>query len=59
MAKKIVYKCAKCGGTNIQFRAWVAPNENDKFCSYIDDEDAWCDNCEDHVMVDEEEVDVE
>lgn len=44
--------CSCCGGTNVQIMAWVDANTN-KYCSDVntppEDEDTWCDNCEDHT----------
>lgn len=47
-------KCTKCGGTNVQSKAWVKPNENDKFVDYISEEieDSFCDDCDEHVNLD-------
>ena len=47
-------KCSQCGGTNVQSKAWVKPNENDKFVDYISDEieDSYCDDCDKHVNLD-------
>lgn len=45
----MVYRCKKCGSTNIQVRAWVGANDNaiHDWC----DEDGlsnqcWCENCQ-------------
>lgn len=43
MSKK--YCCAKCGGTEIQIRAWVDPNGN-KYIESIDDNECWCLDCD-------------
>ena len=41
--------CAECGGTNIQYQAWIDANTNE-FVSHIDIKDGqWCDDCEEHV----------
>ena len=47
-------KCTQCGGTNVQSKAWVSPNENDKFVDYISEEieDCFCDDCDEHVNLD-------
>lgn len=43
--------CKNCGGTNIQFKAWVDANT----LKFVDDagdndcEDNWCEDCIDHV----------
>jgi len=43
--------CAKCGGTNIETKMWVDPND----CKALDltsdgdPEDNWCRDCEEHT----------
>jgi len=45
--------CNQCGGTNIETRAWVDPNDNSfiSICAdgEMDIDDNWCRDCEDHV----------
>lgn len=45
--------CEKCGGTNIQTKAWVDSNTLQYKDSTGDnyDDDNWCDDCEEHVNV--------
>lgn len=44
--------CDKCGSTNVQIQAWVAPNRNNEFVSDCEDyKSSWCDDCEQHVLV--------
>lgn len=44
--------CSKCGGTNIETKAWVNPN-SEKFTAFIlednNPDDNWCNDCEEHV----------
>ncbi len=42
--------CSECGGTNIQIQAWVDANTNE-YVSDADLDDAWCDDCEEHVDI--------
>lgn len=48
-------RCAECGSKDVQRKAWVYPNENNKvieFCGYNEDsEDNWCDGCEEHTCI--------
>ena len=48
--KKDKLVCSKCGGKNVQIRAWIDANTNkytgDAMC---EDEDTWCEDCEDHT----------
>lgn len=53
------YYCEECGRTNVERKAWVKPNEGNKFVDYSSDDsedgDNWCHNCDDHVdLVDHE-----
>jgi len=44
--------CEECGGTNIQTKAWVDPNGNGDYIDLMegdDDDDNWCDDCQDHL----------
>jgi hypothetical protein len=46
------FRCVQCGSTDVQIRAWIHPNEDDRvsgFCSDGEDEDNWCNNCESHT----------
>jgi hypothetical protein len=47
------YRCANCGSTNLQKTAWVRPNKDNAFVDYFgeenDEEDQWCDDCEEHA----------
>ena len=45
------FYCAECGGTNIQAQAWVDPNTKEfiDFMGMDDEDNCWCDTCEDHT----------
>jgi uncharacterized Zn finger protein len=51
--ENIRFKCANCGSSNIQVRAWVNMNTNE-YVGECDDGEFWCGNCE--VLVNYEEV---
>jgi len=43
------YRCPECGSTDIQMRAWIAPNRGSRYVEDIIDDgadDDWCRNCE-------------
>lgn len=40
--------CTRCGGTNVQVRAWVDANTSE-YISDVGDDYAWCDDCEGEV----------
>lgn len=42
------FKCAECGGFNIQVRAWVNMNTNE-YIKDCDDDEFWCEDCESFV----------
>lgn len=52
---KSVHLCAHCASDNIQFKAWVNPNEEDEIEYFIDDsnpeEDNYCNDCGTHGNV--------
>ena len=43
--------CSECGSKNVQVKAWVYPNENNSYAGDIDDGEAWCENCDEHVSL--------
>jgi hypothetical protein len=46
--------CKKCGSQNVESSAWVAVNNNNRFCDYLGLEDVfnnWCCDCEEHVSL--------
>lgn len=43
---KWVYVCAHCNSDNVQVKAWIKPNENNKYVDEVEgDEIGWCDDC--------------
>lgn len=48
----IEYKCSECGGINIQEEAWVDVNSG-KLKSLQNAGTCWCDDCHDHVKIQE------
>ena len=47
------FKCAECGSSELQVRAWVNMNTNE-YVSECDDGEFWCENCETFVDFQEE-----
>ena len=46
------YTCEKCGGDNVQVKAWVNPNTNEIIETMSDEvEDCWCEDCEEHIEI--------
>lgn len=43
--------CSRCGGSNIETKAWVDANDDTVLsaCSDGETDDNWCRDCEDHV----------
>jgi len=57
MAHKTITICTHCGSDNVQVKAWVKPNENNKFVDYVEgDELGWCDDCQLHSVVNSVEL---
>lgn len=52
--KRKRFVCSECGGANLQVRAWVDINTNE-YVSDCDDDEVWCEDCEDFVTVKEVE----
>lgn len=42
--------CSQCGNIHVQVQAWVDINTNE-YISDVDDDQYWCDECEDMVQV--------
>jgi DNA-directed RNA polymerase subunit RPC12/RpoP len=50
---KTIYVCSECGSSNIEMKAWVNPNTNEIFDTIsTDQEDCWCNDCEEHYALD-------
>jgi hypothetical protein len=57
MAHKTVVVCTHCGSDNVQLKAWVKPNKNNKFVDLVEgDELGWCGDCELHSVIDSVEL---
>ena len=51
--------CSACGSDNVQVKAWVRPNQNNKYVGEADtDQPDFCDDCQQHVYLDTAEVNV-
>lgn len=46
------YRCSVCKGTNVQIQAWVDANTH-KYNSDVPGEDAWCEDCNTSVKLEE------
>ena len=45
------YCCSVCGGTNIQLQAWIDPNSNNKYIEDTEDDECWCEDCQEHTKI--------
>lgn len=45
------YCCSICSGTNIQLQAWIDPNNNNKYIEDTEDDECWCENCQEHTKI--------
>lgn len=45
------YCCSVCGSTNIQLQAWIDPNNNNKYIEGTEDDECWCENCQEHTKI--------
>lgn len=64
MTKEKRYCCKKCGSQDVEVRAWIKPNENNKFSTYFESsltetEPAHCCNCGGWTTLVEKDVEVE
>lgn len=51
--QKSKYCCSVCGGTNIQLQAWVDPNNNNRYIEGTEDDECWCEDCQEHTKIKE------
>jgi len=50
---KCVHLCMSCGSDNVQVKAWVKPNQDNKMIDEVEgDELGWCEDCQQNVNVD-------
>lgn len=45
------YCCSVCGGTNIQLQAWIDPNNSNKYIEGTEDDECWCEDCQEHTKI--------
>lgn len=48
---KSKYYCSICGGTNIQLQAWIDPNNNNRYIGDTEDDECWCEDCQEHTKI--------
>ena len=54
---KCIYQCQHCMSDAVQVKAWVRPNEGNKYVDEVEgDPLGWCDDCEQNVVVETVEV---
>ena len=47
-----MYKCKKCGGTNVEVLEWRHANTGEFAGDYTgEDQDTWCCDCEEHAGI--------
>ena len=48
--KQMEWVCCECGSNNVQSKAWVSLNNQNKidFIAAQDSDDYWCENCAEH-----------
>jgi hypothetical protein len=54
MDKSDILVCKNCGSRDVETRAWVKVNENDRCneCAGLEDsENNWCCDCEEHILL--------
>lgn len=58
--QKTVWRCDECGGTNVEFTAWVRPNDGWAVTEFVEDPrypgtgDTWCHDCDEHTALTDE-----
>lgn len=51
---KTVFSCSVCGSTDVEVKKWVNPNNNNvKEGAAFDEDDIWCNDCQDHNELNE------
>lgn len=45
------YVCVRCGGVDIEVKAWVDPNAEEITTTDVYNDDSWCNTCEAHDTV--------
>ena len=49
------YVCTRCGSDDVEIRVWWNPNTHEVGSS-CDDNDAWCDACQNHCRLEETDI---
>ena len=53
LAKTLQAQCCECGSHDVELKAWVNQKTGViQYADIIEDDDVWCNNCENHVNVD-------
>lgn len=45
--------CEECKSYNVSQKAWVTINENSPTIDFIEDDEYWCNNCNEYVNIEE------
>jgi len=54
---RTIYQCTHCLSSNVQVKAWVRPNEGNRYVDEVEgDELGWCDACELNAVIETVEV---
>ena len=55
--KKTIYQCQHCMSDRVQVKAWVRPNEGNRYVDECEgDPLGWCDDCEQNVVIETVEM---
>ena len=55
--KKTIYQCQHCMSDRVQVKAWVRPNEGNRYVDEVEgDPLGWCDDCEQNVVIETVEM---
>lgn len=51
--------CSNCGSDDVEIQAWINANTNEVTSIGVgnDEDDCWCNNCEDHYSLELIEID--
>lgn len=59
MKQEIKTTCKNCGSENVEIRAWINQSNGNVSGETGEDNDTWCNDCEEHAGVNVEFIDVE
>jgi len=48
--------CKKCGGQNVEYKAWVNANTGEIISDAMYDDDTWCCDCGSHEGIEFKEI---